>query len=196
MKTKQGYLFFVMIVMLAQACSLQKNVSQQGALLGDGKIVVVSPEFLQPEMTLLNSEETFAIAMKLKDEPTVRLQSPEQAQEFIAEDFQILAFETDTTKEDTTEQEPKLQPLIPAGAAVFAAGMALTAVSVITGGLSIFIGIGACIAGLLLTNWGYKKVKAEPEKWKGEKLALAVYYALIPVGLFLMLYPVYLLFML
>ncbi|MBC8173785.1 MAG: hypothetical protein H7X71_07760 [Chitinophagales bacterium] len=84
--------------------------------------------------------------------------------------------------------------MIPRGGGVVVAGMAVTALGVLSGGAIIFIGIGAMIAGLLLTNFGYKKVKDDPEKWKGEKVALTVYYLLIPVGLFLMLYPLYLLF--
>ncbi|MBC8047836.1 MAG: hypothetical protein H7Y00_13645 [Fimbriimonadaceae bacterium] len=103
-------------------------------------------------------------------------------------------YEIDSAEEDSIE-EPKLHPLIPSGAGLFAIGVAATAVSVLSGGLSIFIGIGAMIAGILLTNFGYKKVKEDPKKWKGEKLALAVYYTLIPVGLLLMFYPLYLLFL-
>jgi hypothetical protein len=41
---------------------------------------------------------------------------------------------------------------------------------------------------------GLKRVKLDPEIWRGEKLAMLVYYSLIPIGLFLMLLPVWLLF--
>lgn len=163
---------------------------QQGSLLGNGTFAENTGQKI--ELQNIKPLHGFASSLlKHAEQSTV----PEE-ENFSMQQLQLHTFLPDTVKADTTETEPKLQPLIPAGAGVFAAGMALTAVSVITGGISIFIGIGAFISGLLLTNWGYKKVKAEPKKWKGEKLALAVYYALIPVGLFLMLYPVYLLFML
>lgn len=176
----------------AAGCSVQKKLISGGALLDAathysstraGDAAMIQP--YQPVHDLSSK----AIAPS-----TVAINDGMSTQSRKSSALNSTVFSADTTVQDTAKTEPKLQPLIPAGAGIFAAGIAATAVSVLSGGLSIFIGIGAFVLGLLLTNWGYKKVKAEPEKWKGEKLALAVYYALIPVGLFLMFYPVYLLF--
>lgn len=191
MKKNYGFVSGLFFLWILQGCAVQKNTMQQGSLLGNGSLA----EYAGQKIELQNSKSSHGIIslhLKHAEQSTI----PVNENLTLQQQLQLHTFLPDTVKTDTAETEPKLQPLIPAGAGIFAAGMALTAVSVITGGISIFIGIGAFIAGLLLTNWGYKKVKAEPKKWKGEKLALAVYYALIPVGLFLMLYPVYLLFML
>lgn len=144
---------------------------------------------MQYENVVIENKNTVSVKEILADKAVVSIQKS-----FIQP---YVLLKTDTIKTDSIKiEEPKLQPLIPSGAGVYAAGLALTTLSILSGGISILFGIAAIIAGLLLVNWGYKKVKTEPKKWKGEKLALIVYYTLIPVGLFLMLYPVYLLFLL
>jgi len=195
---KMYYIFFAGII---ASCSTARSVYHEGGLLSasryestfaeeaqcieSAKIYVVSPNACEENMT------TFFINGK-KENQSLRIQNKNT----FPDSYQVYnTFVTDTLPEDTVEEEPKLQPFIPIGAGVFAGGIAVTALGVATGGISIFIGIAAIIAGLLLTNFGYKKVKGDPKKWKGEKFALSIYYLLIPVGLFLMLYPVYLLFL-
>lgn len=176
------------IISILYSCSTQKAGFHEGALIGDERVsqYAGSCTITAASELLTNKLQEPAIDL-LSDKPAVRLENT----------FIRYAIDDTTKKADTIkEPEPKLQPLIPAGDAIFALGVGAVAVSVLSGGLSIFIGIGAILLGLCLTSIGYKKVKKEPKKWKGEKLALALYYALIPVGLFLMLYPVYLLFIL
>lgn len=102
-------------------------------------------------------------------------------------------FEPDTTitEEDTTEEEPVLHPLVLAGAAVTGAAIISGVIIGLTALNLFFIPIVLLAAGAALTTIGYKQIKIDPKKYKGEKLALAVYYSLVPIGLFAMLLPVW-----
>jgi len=104
-------------------------------------------------------------------------------------------FDQDTTivEEDTTP-EPVMQPLILAGAATTGAGIASTVLLFFGPWSLVLIPLLLIGGGVALTTFGYKKLKIEPEKYKGEKLARAVYYAMVGIGAVAMLIPVWLLF--
>jgi hypothetical protein len=99
--------------------------------------------------------------------------------------------DTTITEEDTIEEEPVLHPMVLAGAAVTGAAIVSGVIIALTALNLFFIPIVLLAAGAALTTIGYKQIKIDPKKYKGEKLALAVYYSLVPIGLFAMLLPVW-----
>ena len=107
-----------------------------------------------------------------------------------------IVFQPDTAvaDSDTLTIEPKLQPLVVAGAGITAGAVVSGVLLLLSAAGMLYIPIALLLLGVGLTTLGYKKIKLDPEVWEGEKLALLVYYSLVPIGLFLMLYPVWVLF--
>ncbi len=98
-------------------------------------------------------------------------------------------------KEDTVkEEEPVIQPLILAGSGAIAVGTGLGIAGVF--GAPILIGIALLFfaAGAWLTAIGWRKLKDEPKKYKGEKIAVINYLVMGIVGVAASFYSLYVLF--
>jgi hypothetical protein len=100
-------------------------------------------------------------------------------------------------KEDTAkkeEEEPALEPMVLAGtgAAVAGAGTAVAGLF----GAPILLAIGALllVASAVLTTIGWKKIKSEPKKYRGEKFAIANFIIIGVIGVAASFYALYLLF--
>lgn len=96
--------------------------------------------------------------------------------------------------EDSVEVEPVIHPFAFIGVGLTGAA-AVTGVLVVTGPMiSILWPLLLLGGGLLFATLAIKKIKRDPKKYKGEKLATAVYWAMLPLGLLLMLLPIYWMF--
>lgn len=103
----------------------------------------------------------------------------------------VLAVDSNKKEE---EPEPSLQPMVIAGSA---ATLAATGVAVAAVFASPVLFWGALIlfaAGAWLTAIGWKKIKAEPKKYKGEKLAVANYLIMGVIAVAASFYSLYILF--
>lgn len=95
---------------------------------------------------------------------------------------------------DSAEVKLKVHPFAIAGLGLTAAAVAAGVLAFTGPMIPIWISLVLLGGGLTFVTLGIKKIKQNPEKYKGEKLAMSVYWAMIPIGLFLMLLPIYLLF--
>lgn len=96
--------------------------------------------------------------------------------------------------EDSVEVEPVIHPFAFIGVGLTGTA-AVTGVLVVTGPMiSILWPLLLLGGGLLFATLAIKKIKRDPKKYKGEKLATAVYWAMLPLGLLLMLLPIYWMF--
>ena len=97
-------------------------------------------------------------------------------------------------KKDSTEVEPKLEQLVlgGSGAVLIGVGVAVAAPFVAP---ILFLGAALMFAlGAFLTAKGWKKIKAEPKKFKGEKIAITNYLVIGLIGVAASFYLLYLLF--
>lgn len=99
-------------------------------------------------------------------------------------------------KEDTTEkeEEPVLQPLILAGSGAIAVGTGLGIAGVFSAPILIGIALLFFAAGAWLTAIGWRKLKDEPKKYKGEKIAIINYLVMGILGVAASFYSLYVLF--
>ncbi len=97
-------------------------------------------------------------------------------------------------EKDSTKVEPKLEPLVLAGTGLAVAGLG-AAVAGIFGAPILFAVAALLLAGsAFVTAIGWKKIKADPKKFKGEKFALANYIIIGVIGVLSSFYLVWLLF--
>ncbi len=97
-------------------------------------------------------------------------------------------------KEDTTKVEPKFEPLVLGGTATAVGGLALGLLGLTGTGILLLIGAGLLIVSAVITMIGWKKIKADPKKLKGEKLAILNYIIIGLCGVAASFYLLYLLF--
>lgn len=100
----------------------------------------------------------------------------------------------DTLINKADRDTAKLHPLIIAGTGLFAAGIVAGVLTVTGPMISFVIPLALIVTGIILITIGLKKIKKNPAKYKGDKLALAAYYVLALVAAALIFYPVWLLF--
>lgn len=175
-------------VFLLSACATQKQLSIGGGLVpGDENLFVASDNGLIFNQIATESLQNEKASTELKQSS---LEIPE------IKKVETIVFHYDDTvvQEDTDEVKLKTHPFAIAGVAL--TGAAITAgVLVVTGPMiSILWPLLLLGGGLTFATLGIKKIKQKPEIYKGEKLATAVYWAMIPIGLLLMILPIYLLF--
>lgn len=96
--------------------------------------------------------------------------------------------------EDTTKVEPKFEPLVLGGTATAVGGLALGLAGLFGAGVLLIAGAALLIISAIITMIGWKKIKAEPKKFKGEKLALLNYIIIGISGVAASFYLLYLLF--
>jgi hypothetical protein len=175
----------ILFSLLAVSCQQTYVLQQEGALL----------ETTAPVRELPSEQQLGLAAVKHTEEALLpRAYTPGMAfsgTQDIASWDDLYVPDTTVTEEDTTKEEPVLHPLVLAGASVTGAAVVSGVIIGLTAINLFFIPVILLAAGAALTTIGYKQVKIDPEKYKGEKLALAVYYALVPIGLFAMLLPVW-----
>ena len=136
-----------------------------------------------PENTAQVLEDLTVRAIEISD-------NPEPAPSVWKQDLPIPA-EKDTTKK---EEEPKPEPMVLGGAAAVAAGTGL-AVAGAFGAPGLLLVAALCFAGgALLTALGWKKIKAEPKKYSGEKIAIVNYIVIGVIGVLASFYSLYILF--
>ncbi len=97
-------------------------------------------------------------------------------------------------EKDSTEVEPKLEPLVIAGTGLALAGVGAAVAGIF--GMPILFAVAALLFGgsAFVTMIGWKKIKADPKKFKGEKFALANYIIIGVIGVLSSFYLVWLLF--
>ncbi len=95
---------------------------------------------------------------------------------------------------DSTETEPKLEPLVLSGTATAILGVGAGVAAVFAAPI-LFAAAGLLlVASAFLTSFGWKRIKKEPKKFKGEKFAVANYVIIGLVGVAASFYLLYLLF--
>lgn len=99
--------------------------------------------------------------------------------------------EKDTTKK---EEEPKPEPMVLGGAAAVAAGTGLAVAGAFGSPVLLLIAALCFAGGAFLTALGWKKIKAEPKKYSGEKIAIANYIVIGVIGVLASFYSLYILF--
>ena len=97
-------------------------------------------------------------------------------------------------EEDSTKVEPKYEPLVLGGTATAVGGLALGLLGLSGAGILLLIGAGLLIVSAIITMIGWKKIKADPKKFKGEKLAIINYIIIGICGVAASFYLLYLLF--
>ena len=111
-----------------------------------------------------------------------------------SETFDLIISPPIKDEKDSTEVEPKLEPLVVAGTGLAVAGLG-AAVAGIFGAPILFAAAALLLAGCaFVTAIGWKKIKADPKKFKGEKFALANYIIIGVIGVLSSFYLVWLLF--
>ncbi len=97
-------------------------------------------------------------------------------------------------KKDSTEVEPKLEPLVLGGSAAVLVGVGAAVAAPFVAPI-LFLGAAVLFAlGAFLTAKGWKKIKAEPKKFKGEKIAITNYIIIGLVGVAASFYLLYWIF--
>lgn len=184
------FLVLVSLSFILFSCA-RRQVAERGSLLSGGEEQQVA-EYAQPTLTVPGRKA----AEKGINVASYGLSSPVPSAAVEEEIYQAYLYEPDTTEqaEDTTEVPPPIQPLVLGGAGATGAAV-LSGIVVLLGPTGLFfVPLGLLVIGVWLTTMGLKRIKLDPEAWRGVKLANLVYYSLIPIGLFLMLLPVWLLF--
>ncbi|KRP11957.1 MAG: hypothetical protein ABR95_13645 [Sphingobacteriales bacterium BACL12 MAG-120813-bin55] len=186
--------FFLMVLVLAAtlaSCSRHQAVYYNGAL-HDGQTTAMLME-LPTKPLEMTSQLPLLPDAKPAPRSGYRKYPSATTDELM---YTGIVFQPDTAvaDSDTLTIEPKLQPLVVAGAGITAGAVVSGVLLLLSAAGMLYIPIALLLLGVGLTTLGYKKIKLDPEVWKGEKLALLVYYSLVPIGLFLMLYPVWVLF--
>lgn len=97
-------------------------------------------------------------------------------------------------EKDSTEIPPKLEPLVLGGSGAVLLGVGAAVAGVVVAPVLFLAALVLLAGGAFLTAKGWKKIKAEPKKFKGEKLAIANYLIIGLVGLAASVYLVYWLF--
>lgn len=120
-----------------------------------------------------------------KDNPAQTDTSANKKQATSSKDTIINKAERDTAK---------LHPLVIAGTGLFAAGIVAGVLTLTGPMISFVIPLVLAVTGIILITLGLKKIKKNPAKYKGDKLALAAYYILALIAAALIFYPVWLLF--
>jgi hypothetical protein len=187
--------FFLMLFILTAtlaSCSRHQVVYYNGGL-HDGQSVSLQMEVATQPLELTASS-TAMPGLRVPSRAGFRRESAYPSTEELM--YTGIVFQPDTAiaDTDTVAVEPKLQPLVAAGAGVTAGAVVSGVLLLLSSAGMLYIPIALLLLGVGLTTLGYKKIKLDPEIWKGEKIALMVYYSLVPIGLFLMLYPVWVLF--
>lgn len=97
-------------------------------------------------------------------------------------------------KKDTTEVELKLEPMVLGGSGAVFLGVGVAVAAPFVAPI-LFLGAAVLFAlGAFLTAKGWKKIKAEPKKFKGEKIAIANYLVIGLVGVAASFYLLYWIF--
>lgn len=114
----------------------------------------------------------------------------------IEEKEQVQQLTTAIGKEDTSkkEEEPALEPMVLAGTGAAAAGAGTAVAGLFAAPILIAIGALLLVASAVLTTIGWKKIKAEPKKYRGEKFAIANFIIIGVIGVAASFYALYLLF--
>ncbi|MBK6730995.1 MAG: hypothetical protein IPG60_08520 [Bacteroidetes bacterium] len=169
-------------------CSTQMHIANSGGLqAGDAELYALaenakSVEFSNKQEIQFTNKE---VEIKNNVSNPIEIYATEQIY-FQKEDTII--------PEDSVEVEPVIHPFAFIGVGLTGAA-AVTAVLVVTGPMiSILWPLLLLGGGLLFATLAIKKIKRDPKKYKGEKLATAVYWAMLPLGLLLMLLPIYWMF--
>lgn len=105
-----------------------------------------------------------------------------------------IAVVTAEEKTDSTEVEPTLEPLVLGGAGAVLLGVGAAVAAPFVAPILFLAAILLFGVGAFLTAKGWKKIKAEPKKYKGEKIAIANYLVIGLIGVAASFYLLYLLF--
>ena len=99
-------------------------------------------------------------------------------------------------KEDTAkeEEEPVLQPLVLAGSGAMLIGTGAAVGGIFGSPILFLVSLLFFAGGAWLTAIGWKKIKAEPKKYKGEKIAVINYLVMGIIGVTASFYSLYILF--
>ena len=97
-------------------------------------------------------------------------------------------------EKDSTETEPTLQPLVLIGTATAVIGLGAAVAGALFSPILLAVAGGLFIISALVTAIGWKKIKKDPKKYKGEKFATASYLIIGLVGVVASFYLLYLLF--
>ena len=97
-------------------------------------------------------------------------------------------------EKDSTEVEPVLEPLVLAGSGAVAVGLGVGLAAIFGAPILFLVAALFLGAGAFLTAKGWRKIKDEPKKYKGEKIAIANYLVIGLVGIAASFYLLYWLF--
>ncbi len=182
-------LFLVILAgfLLSNCSTTRRSVSSGGLQPGDAEWYALAVSETPVEMAPLREIAAEAADIKITDGIAAADNS--------ASAFKSFVFKTDTViPEDSVEVEPVIHPFAYIGVGLTGAA-AVAGVLVVTGPMiSILWPLLLLGGGLLFATLAIKNIKRDPKKYKGEKLANAVYWAMIPIGLLLMLLPIYWMF--
>ncbi|MFN3939405.1 MAG: hypothetical protein ACK4IY_02385 [Chitinophagales bacterium] len=181
-------LLLVLISLLIGACSIQKKANFAGGLpAGDVHLFAASEDADVLQGVLLSELATGKYDVDIKRKSAAVMEVP------VVKQYNYSTADTMPVA-DTAEVKLKVHPFV-------IAGLGLTSAAVVAGVLAftgpmlpVWISLLLLGGGLTFVTLGIKKIKQNPTVYKGEKLATSVYWAMIPIGLFLMLLPIYLLF--
>ncbi|MEZ5014472.1 MAG: hypothetical protein R2794_09290 [Chitinophagales bacterium] len=173
----------LLILCAFSACTTEKKYVQQGVF------------------NQMSPEQVYETVGKEEKQATGLLQSiadaPEQQVTFSAlslPEYPLLSLKTDTSKTDTTEIKPVIQPMVLTGTGTVVLGTAAAAIGFLSAPVLIPLAAILLLGSCFLTGWGWRKIKEDPKKYKGEKLAAANYLIVGLVGVAASFYFLYLLF--
>lgn len=173
---------------MLSACAVQKKSTVNGGLAtGDANLFASSEDAAILQSILLSDLAATEIPTDIKHATFEK----QENYLLIIQDFSRVDTIPAT---DSAEVKLKVHPFAIAGLGLTAAAVAAGVLAFTGPMIPIWISLLLLGGGLTFVTLGIKKIKQYPEKYKGEKLATSVYWAMIPIGLFLMLLPIYLLF--
>ena len=169
---------------------------------GQGNIIEKSPLQIQPAFTdNQNSTRPSGLKREMSESYAVSEEPVFYAKSIFtpqtnngSKTIDLIIPQTIKDEKDSTEIEPKLEPLVVSGTGLALAGLGV-AVAGIFGAPILFVVAALLLAGsALVTALGWKKIKAEPKKFKGEKFAIANYIIIGIIGVLSSFYLIWLLF--
>jgi len=186
-----GAAYYSVILAVMQKTVLMRVILPALLLLCAG---LVSPILAADEHAPsgLPAEHTTEIP-QLEDITVTAIEIPAQTE---PEHVDLLVPAYDTAEKDTTkkEEEPKPEPMVLGGAAAVAAGTGLAVAGAFGSPVLLLIAALCFAGGAFLTALGWKKIKAEPKKYSGEKIAIANYIVIGVIGVLASFYSLYILF--
>ncbi|MBP8915619.1 MAG: hypothetical protein KBF51_09295 [Chitinophagales bacterium] len=192
---KRYYLLVLPLILMFSRCAVNQDSAVVGNTNGYSTQMqtglVENKDSRQPSGSPVQLQERY----ESTEEPVFYANSVLEIESYSeSKTIDLIVLPSIKDEKDSTEVEPKLEPLVVAGTGLALAGVGAAVAGIF--GMPILFAVAALLFGgsAFVTMIGWKKIKADPKKFKGEKFALANYIIIGVIGVLSSFYLVWLLF--